>query len=310
MRIAAALLSVLLAGPLAALDLSLPGSARLVSDRGSILDSYALPVAPWEDGTLPVRVVEGVVARQSWRIDNSGLTTLQLLAPLRAQIESEGFDILLDCDWRECGGFDFRFAADVIPAPDMHVDVRDYRFLSAMGPGGEAVSLLVSRSRIAGYVQIITVTPPAGLAVPAGADAALPGPAEPSVTVPATGLADTLLRQGHAPLDGLDFETGADDLSEGAYPSLAALAAFMADNPDLRVGLVGHTDAVGGLGGNIALSKRRAGSVRQRLIDAHGIDPARLDAEGMGYLSPIASNLTQAGREANRRVEAILLPGG
>jgi outer membrane protein OmpA-like peptidoglycan-associated protein len=72
--------------------------------------------------------------------------------------------------------------------------------------------------------------------------------------------------------------------------------------------LVGHTDSVGGLSGNIALSKRRAQSVRQRLIDTHGVDPSRLDAEGMGYLSPAASHLTPEGREANRRVEVIVLP--
>ena len=45
------------------------------------------------------------------------------------------------------------------------------------------------------------------------------------------------------------------------------------------------------------------------IAEAYGIDPARVQAEGMGYLAPIASNLSPAGREANRRVEAILLSG-
>ena len=47
--------------------------------------------------------------------------------------------------------------------------------------------------------------------------------------------------------------------------------------------------------------------MRARLISEYGIDPARIEAEGMGYLAPVASNLTEAGRQANRRVEAILL---
>ena len=64
---------------------------------------------------------------------------------------------------------------------------------------------------------------------------------------------------------------------------------------------------LGSLQGNISLSKRRAQSVRQRLIDAHGVPPERMEAEGMGYLSPVASNLQEQGRDQNRRVEVILL---
>ena len=50
--------------------------------------------------------------------------------------------------------------------------------------------------------------------------------------------------------------------------------------------------------------------MRQRLIDRYQIDPARLEGEGMGYLAPVGSNLTPEGREANRRVEAVLLSDG
>ena len=85
------------------------------------------------------------------------------------------------------------------------------------------------------------------------------------------------------------------------------MAAFLNAQPSVRVALVGHTDSVGSLSGNIALSKRRAQSVRQRLIDAHGIEAARMQAEGMGYLAPVASNLAETGRDQNRRVEVILL---
>ena len=72
--------------------------------------------------------------------------------------------------------------------------------------------------------------------------------------------------------------------------------------------LVGHTDSVGLLEPNIALSRSRAESVRQRLINQYGVPEDRIDAHGMGYLAPIATNLTAQGREANRRVEAVLLP--
>jgi OOP family OmpA-OmpF porin len=72
------------------------------------------------------------------------------------------------------------------------------------------------------------------------------------------------------------------------------------------VALVGHTDSSGTLGGNIALSKQRAGSVLERLVSDYGANRRQLEAEGMGYLSPIANNLTETGREANRRVEVII----
>jgi outer membrane protein OmpA-like peptidoglycan-associated protein len=77
-------------------------------------------------------------------------------------------------------------------------------------------------------------------------------------------------------------------------------------NPNLQVALVGHTDSAGSLEGNIGLSKRRARAVRQRLINAHGVRADQLAAEGMGYLSPVGSNLTEVGRNANRRVEVIV----
>jgi OOP family OmpA-OmpF porin len=72
------------------------------------------------------------------------------------------------------------------------------------------------------------------------------------------------------------------------------------------VALVGHTDAEGGLAANIDLSRRRAAAVRDRLVAQHGIAAERLSAEGVGWLAPRATNATEAGREANRRVEAVV----
>lgn len=88
---------------------------------------------------------------------------------------------------------------------------------------------------------------------------------------------------------------------------LDALVAYLAANPDRQILLVGHTDAVGSLAGNRALSQRRAAAVAEYLRGA-GADAAQIASEGAGYLAPIASNLTEAGRRANRRVEAVLLP--
>nr|WP_246414687.1 OmpA family protein [Yoonia ponticola] len=111
---------------------------------------------------------------------------------------------------------------------------------------------------------------------------------------------------GRTVLDDLSFANGSADLADETYASLKTLAAYLQANPSLQIALVGHTDASGSLDGNIALSKRRARAVRQRLINRYDIPPSQLDAQGMGYLSPVGNNLTDAGRDANRRVEAII----
>lgn len=314
--------------PAIALDLSLPFSAQLTTRVVTAPDSHALPVGPFSNGALPVLDLEGQVERQVFRFAGQSLTTLQLLAPLRDQLAATGYEVMFECESAACGGFDFRFAIEVLPAPDMYVDLTDFRFLAARRNEDDHIGLLVSGSANAGFVQLIRVTTdPDAIALrvttpgdlPTGTNDAQPpmstepteqpviqNEAPPTGTQP-TPLADSLRLKGHFILADLSFQTGSSQLSEGSYASLDALASFLLADPSRRVALVGHTDAVGGLSGNIALSKERALSVRQRLVEAYGVPASQLDAEGMGYLSPIAPNTTAEGRDANRRVEAVLL---
>jgi len=285
-------------------ELTLPANAHQLADRVSKLDSYALAVGPFEAGTVPVLDFEGRVDRLSWRLDAADTTTLQVLAPLRDQIAAADYDILFDCHDLACGGFDFRFAIEVIPAPDMHVNIRDYRYLGATRGDSEALGLLVSRAGKVIFIQMIRSAPQGQGHLPVAGS----GESDPQVKSPQSpGLAGTLEAQGHVVLSDLVFETGAAQLGEGPFASLEQLAGFLMNNPDYRIALVGHTDNVGSLENNISLSKSRAGSVRARMSEIHGISQERIDAEGMGYLAPVASNLTPEGRKANRRVEAILL---
>ncbi|PIE14014.1 MAG: cell envelope biogenesis protein OmpA [Rhodobacterales bacterium] len=296
-------------GPVQAIDLSLPSNARLLADQHSGLDSYALPIGAHDGDGVPTRVTEGSVSRQAWRIDAQGLTTLQLLTPLRNQLEETGYQILFECSDRDCGGFDFRFDIDVMPAPGMHVDLFDYRFLSAQ-KGNDFISLLISRTANSAFVQIIQARPK-GTAKPK-TKGALPAATQSATIAVAPDLSGLpvvlqLESRGHAVLADLTFQTGSSSLGEGPFASLAELAEYLKTDTTRKVALVGHTDAVGALSGNIVLSKRRAASVLERLVSAFGVGRGQLAAEGMGYLAPIATNLTLEGREANRRVEVILL---
>lgn len=304
-RITLCALGLTWATGLSALDLNLPGAASMTREKVDEAGTYRLPIGPYANDSLPTLEVEGRITQQAWRLEAQGMTTLQIITPLRDTIRNQGYEILLDCSGAECGGFDFRFNTRVLPAPDMFVDLFDYRFLSARKDRDEAkpdyLSLMISRSGATGYVQLLHVQPNGGAALSVGTNTDVPR------ARPDTPLAQTLEAQGHVALPDLDFSTGSSDLGPGPFASLQALAAFLNTDPARRVTLVGHTDTVGALDQNIALSKRRAASVLERLVSAHGVARAQLAAEGMGYLAPIASNLTPEGREANRRVEAVLL---
>ena len=294
-------------GALAAQVLTLPGNATLEAEESVPLGSYALPMAPWDGTQVPAQVVEGAVTRQVWRVAAEGLASLQLLRPLRDQLRAAGYTVIFDCDTTTCGGFDFRFGTEVTAPPAMQVDLSDFRFLSATRTGDagrHAVGVLVSRTPQAGFVQIVRVVP-TGAKAPAltAADAA---PARAPTLEPAGDLAQALTATGHAVLEGVSFASGTVTLAEGALPALQALADYMAANPDLTVSIVGHTDSQGGLDSNIAISRRRAAAVVERLVTDHGVARSRLTAAGMGYLAPVASNLSSEGREANRRVEAVV----
>jgi OOP family OmpA-OmpF porin len=119
-------------------------------------------------------------------------------------------------------------------------------------------------------------------------------------------LAQALDGQGYFILEDLVFQTGSSELGDDAFSSLSTLADYLNANPSRTVALVGHTDSEGSLAGNIALSKKRARSVVKRLISDLGVNKTQLSAEGNGFLSPRASNLTEDGRAQNRRVEVIV----
>ncbi|MBP9047995.1 MAG: OmpA family protein [Tabrizicola sp.] len=297
-----------LAQPVAALTLDLPAKVLGEESRSEIPGSYALPTAAFDGSSVPSRQMEGALDQRAFRLDARGMTTLALITPLRDQVLAAGYEIVFECDARACGGFDFRFHTDVMSEPDMHVDMGDFRFLSARS-GDEAVSILVSRSAGAGYVQITRVS-----------DAPLPvTQVETPITLedegtpravgeaqPSSAIAASLDEIGSAVLDDLVFASGAATLTDGDYPSLAAVAAWLQANPDGTIALVGHTDASGSLAANTALSERRAEAVAEVLIDRFAVDPARVEAKGVGFLAPRATNQTEEGRQKNRRVEVIV----
>ncbi len=300
--------------------LQLPEGAVPRSQRETVLGTYALPIGAFGEGGIPTRVIEGHILRQTWHLQGD-VTVLQVVDVLRRQLADQGFDLLFQCETRQCGGFDFRFGIEVVPAPDMVVSLSDYHFLAAQMPVGtgtesearRTLSLLVSRSGATTYIQLIEVAPAkqAPLTLSSAELTALDQQAgsepEPTRGETTSGLAGQLTDQGHVVLEGVVFNTGAETLGGEAIASLAPLAAFLNERQKAQVMIVGHTDSVGSLDANMALSLRRARAVKEVLVQSYAISEERVLVEGAGFMAPVASNLSAAGREKNRRVEVVLL---
>jgi OmpA-OmpF porin, OOP family len=120
-------------------------------------------------------------------------------------------------------------------------------------------------------------------------------------------LKSGLAAEGKATLGGLLFDTGKATLKPESRPQLEAMAALLKSQPAWNVFIVGHTDNVGALDANLALSQARAQAVVAALSAApYGIEARRLLARGVANMAPVASNTDDAGRTRNRRVEMVL----
>lgn len=104
------------------------------------------------------------------------------------------------------------------------------------------------------------------------------------------------------------FDTNRDQLRSGA-PGLGRLVEFLQRHPQRTVIVEGFTDSQGNPSANMDLSQRRAGAVRNALVD-QGVAAERISARGYGDAHPAASNASAAGRQMNRRVEIVLSAEG
>lgn len=100
----------------------------------------------------------------------------------------------------------------------------------------------------------------------------------------------------------ITFDPGSANIAASAADTLDAIAALMKDCTDVAMEIGGHTDAQGREEMNLALSQDRAAAVIAALM-ARRILTGNLVAKGYGETVPIADNDSEAGREANRRIE-------
>ncbi len=133
----------------------------------------------------------------------------------------------------------------------------------------------------------------------------LPAREEKMVSVSAADMSTAITNTGRVALYGILFDTASSVIKPESKAALDEVAKLLTTNPGLKLHVVGHTDSQGGLDSNFALSKSRAAAVSAALTAQYGIDAARLSANGVSYLAPVASNADEAGRAKNRRVELV-----
>ncbi len=111
---------------------------------------------------------------------------------------------------------------------------------------------------------------------------------------------------GHFKFNNLNFATGKATIQGEAGTEVDNLAAILAAYPELKIEIQGHTDNTGNAEMNKQLSQMRADAVKARL-GVKGINANRISAVGFGADKPTASNDTDEGRAANRRIEVVIV---
>lgn len=115
-------------------------------------------------------------------------------------------------------------------------------------------------------------------------------------------VAETAVR-----LNNIVFDHRSSTLRPESFAELNSLVAFLAESPNTRIAVHGHTDSTGVPTFNERLSLERATAVRAYLVEIGEIDPERIESAGFGCARPLAPNTTEEQREINRRVEFIIL---
>lgn len=106
---------------------------------------------------------------------------------------------------------------------------------------------------------------------------------------------------------GITFAYDKADVQPQFQPTLNDVASVLSQYPKTYIDVYGHTDSDGSDAYNQTLSERRAQSVANYLV-TKGVQSARIGTRGYGESQPIASNATEEGKAANRRVEIKIAP--
>lgn len=114
-----------------------------------------------------------------------------------------------------------------------------------------------------------------------------------------------LLTEGKISTNGILFDSGSANIKPQSMGIVLQISQVLLQDENIRLNIVGHTDADGNSDTNQKLSKDRAESVKNALVNLYNIPANRLQTDGKGASTPVADNTTADGKAQNRRVEFI-----
>ncbi len=100
------------------------------------------------------------------------------------------------------------------------------------------------------------------------------------------------------------FAYDSDEVAEQDRALVAAHAAFLSANPDVKVSIEGHTDERGAREYNIALGERRSQTVR-RMLEFQNVAPQQISTVSYGEEKPAVEGHDESAWSMNRRVELV-----
>ncbi len=176
------------------------------------------------------------------------------------------------------------------------LEMERYRVNPGVGQKGDinllSVGVLMRFGGSSGDSTTAAITP---------APAAAPAPKPALVIVPVAAKT-----QEYCSILDIQFEINQDDIQRQEKEKMSVVGTFMTKYPSTTAVIEGHSDNVGSSADNLKLSQARADSVVTYLEDNSHIAASRLSAVGYGETRPIASNDTEEGRRANRRIDAVI----
>jgi outer membrane protein OmpA-like peptidoglycan-associated protein len=275
---------------------------------GSVIDQYEttefdefhLALGPGKNRQIEsTQTLEGRVTIIRYAIDKDR-STLEVFRNYEIFLKEKGFETLYACADKDCGGRDFNLA--VIPYTTEQGDaVAGQRYLAAVlrRPEGDVhVSLYVTKASGLGGEKMDQVY--ARLAVIESK------PMRVGLQhVSATEMAEKIAGEGRVALYGILFDYDSDVIKPESRPALDEIGKLLADDPELSLYVVGHTDNQGSYEYNKDLSQRRATAVVADLVKTYGVASSRLTPFGVSFLAPVATNRSEDGRARNRRVELV-----
>jgi len=267
-------------------------------------DAYTLPLGPPDKSETKFtkqQNLEGKITKTLYKAP-AGASPLAIYRNYEGALHKAGFETLYNCETKQCSQAGGRlqnvlgYGSKYLTSLGGHSLDDDASYLITAKEPKSNTYVVVMASHVWGdpstvfySVDVVEMKPMQGGLV----------------TVNAQALADDIAKSGHAAVYGIYFDTGKAVIKPESKPVLDEIAKLLGAQPGLKLHVVGHTDNMGSLASNMALSKQRADAVVKALVTDYHIASPRLLANGVGPLAPVANNKAEEGRAKNRRVELV-----